>query len=71
LRSMKTDLPLTQFPALFELAQRSAGATLMTRVLAPPAYATFSGIEFGTGRGWIQEPNLRAIRAYVASVLRP
>ncbi len=71
LRSMKTDLPLTQFPALFELARRSAGATLVTRVLAPPAYATFSGIEFGTGRGWIQEPNLRAIRAYVASVLRP
>jgi LCP family protein required for cell wall assembly len=71
LRSMKTDLPLNQFPALFELARRSAGASLLTRVLAPPAYATFSGIEFGTGRGWIQEPNLRAIRAYVASVTRP
>lgn len=71
LHSMKTDLPLTQFPALFELARRSAGATLVTRVLAPPAYATFSGIEFGTGRGWIQVPNLRAIRAYVASVLKP
>jgi LCP family protein required for cell wall assembly len=71
MRSLKTDLPLTQFPALFELAQRSAGATLVTRVLAPPAYATFSGIEFGTGRGWIQEPNLRAIRAYLAAVLKP
>ena len=71
LHSMKTDLPLAQFPTLFELARRSAGATLVTRVLAPPAYATFSGIEFGTGRGWIQEPNLRAIRTYVASVFKP
>jgi polyisoprenyl-teichoic acid--peptidoglycan teichoic acid transferase len=70
MRSLKTDLPLSQFPALFELARRTAHAKLVTRVLAPPTFATFAGIDPG-GRGWIQEPNLRAIRAYVASVIRP
>jgi LCP family protein required for cell wall assembly len=70
MRSLKTDLPLSQFPALFELARRTAHAKLVMRVLAPPTFATFAGIDPG-GRGWIQEPNLRAIRAYVASVVRP
>jgi LCP family protein required for cell wall assembly len=69
LQSLRTDLPLSKFPALFELARKSARAKVVTQVLAPPRYSLFAGLERGTGRGYIQEPNLAAIRAYAASVM--
>jgi LCP family protein required for cell wall assembly len=67
LRSLRTDLPLSKFAALFELARKSAHAKLVTQVLSPPRYATFAGL--AGARGYIQEPNLAAIRRYAASVM--
>jgi LCP family protein required for cell wall assembly len=69
MQSLRTDLPLSKFPALFELARKSARAKVVTQVLSPPRYSLFAGLEAGTGRGYIQEPNLAAIRAYAASVM--
>ncbi len=69
LKSMQTDLPLDRFAGLFELARDAKGATVSMKVLAPPQFARFAGIEQGTGRGYIEEPNLSAIRAYAASAM--
>jgi LCP family protein required for cell wall assembly len=69
LRSLQTDLPLARFYGLFEVARASARAKLVTQVLAPPRYSLFAGLEAGTGRGYIQEPNLAAIRAYAAAAM--
>jgi LCP family protein required for cell wall assembly len=69
LKSMKTDLPIAQFVAFFDLARLAAKAQVVGKVLMPPQFATFWGIEQGTGRGYIQEPNIAAMRAYAASVM--
>ncbi|MGZ6214489.1 MAG: hypothetical protein ACXWMG_06030, partial [Candidatus Limnocylindria bacterium] len=71
LRSLRTDLPLDRFAALFEVARDSADARVVGKVLAPPQFSVFSGLEAGTGRGYIEEPNLAAIRAYAAIVMKP
>ncbi len=69
LKSLQTDLPLDRFGALFEIAREAADAQLSMKVLAPPQFSLFAGIEAGTGRGYIEEPNIAAIRAYAASVM--
>ena len=67
LHSMRTDLPLSQFLGLIEVARAAAKVKYTSKVLAPPQFSLFSGIQ--AGRGYIEEPNLRAIRAYAASVM--
>jgi anionic cell wall polymer biosynthesis LytR-Cps2A-Psr (LCP) family protein len=69
LTSLKTDLPIADFVAFFQLARLAAEAKIVGRVLMPPTFATFWGVEQGTGRGYIQEPNIAAMRAYAASVM--
>ena len=69
LKSLQTDLPLDRFGALFQLAKEASAAKISMRVLAPPTFSLFAGIEKNTGRGYIQEPNIAAIRAYAASVM--
>jgi LCP family protein required for cell wall assembly len=69
LKSLQTDLPLDKFSALFELARASARAHVVTAVLAPPRFSSFAGLELGTGRGYIEEPNVAAMRAYASSVM--
>jgi hypothetical protein len=55
--------------AFIQVARLSAKAKIVSQVLAPPYFAGFTGIEPGTNRGWIQEPNLAAIRSYAKAVL--
>jgi LCP family protein required for cell wall assembly len=69
LKSLKTDMPLSELGAFLQVAKLSAKAKVVGGVMAPPRFAGFTGIEPGTGRGWIQEPNLVAIRAYARSLL--
>jgi len=69
LRTLQTDMPLSDLSTFVQIARLSAKAKVVGGVLAPPAFAGFTGIEPGTDRGWIQEPNLAAIRAYARSLL--
>jgi LCP family protein required for cell wall assembly len=69
LKTLETDMPLTEMATFFKIAKLSAHASVLRGVLAPPRFAGFTGIEPGTNRGWIQEPNLPAIRAYARELL--
>lgn len=67
LPGLATDIPAGDMPMLLELAQRSAGAPIVRKVLAPPEYTVFTGL--AGARGWVSIPNLEAMRAYARSVL--
>lgn len=67
LPGLATDIPAAEMPMLLDLAQRSAGAQIVRKVLAPPEYTLFTGV--AGRRGWVSVPNLDAIRAYALSVL--
>lgn len=67
--SLRTDMPLGKFLGLIQVARAASQARFTNAVLAPPRFSLFTGIEAGTGRGYIEEPNLPAIRAYAASVM--
>ena len=69
MKSMLTDMPLDKFLGLIQVARAASHAKFTNVVLSPPRYSLFAGIEAGTGRGYIEEPNLPAIRAYAASVM--
>ena len=69
LKTLQTDMPISDISAFIQVARLSAKAKVVGQVLAPPYYAGFTGIEPGTNRGWIQEPNLVTIRRYARSVL--
>jgi LCP family protein required for cell wall assembly len=69
LHTLQTDMPIRDIAAFIQVARLSAKAKVVGQVLAPPYFAGFTGIEPGTNRGWIQEPNLSAIRRYARSVL--
>ena len=69
LPGLATDIPAADMPMLLDLAQRSAGAQLVGKVLAPPEFTLFTGM--AGARGWVSIPNLDAIRAYAASVFSP
>ncbi len=68
LKTLRTDMPLAQVSTFVQIARLSAKARVIGGVLAPPAFAGFTGIEPGTGRGWIQEPNLTTIRSYARAL---
>jgi LCP family protein required for cell wall assembly len=69
LHTLQTDMPASDIAAFIQVARLSAKAKIVSQVLAPPYFAGFTGIEPGTNRGWIQEPNLAAIRSYAKAVL--
>jgi LCP family protein required for cell wall assembly len=67
LPGLATDIPAADMPMLLDLAQRSAGAPIIRKVLRPPEYTLFTGT--AGARGWVSVPDLAAIRAYTESVL--
>lgn len=69
LPGLATDIPAADMPMLLDLARASAGAAVVTKVLAPPGYTVFTGVS--GARGWVSIPNLAAIRAYVQGVSAP
>ena len=69
LHTLQTDMRASDIAAFIQVARLSAKAKIVSQVLAPPYFAGFTGIEPGTNRGWIQEPNLAAIRSYAKAVL--
>lgn len=69
LRYFKTNLKLADMPTFFTIARAAAKAKVIRKVLSPPTYATFSGMD-PYGRGWVIEPNLAAMRAWIAAAMR-
>jgi polyisoprenyl-teichoic acid--peptidoglycan teichoic acid transferase len=67
LTAFRTNLDLAELATYVTIARRSSDAAVSATVLKPPRFATFAGIEQGTGRGWIMIPNLAAMRAYAAA----
>jgi LCP family protein required for cell wall assembly len=68
LDSLDTDLPLDDLSTLIEIARRAQSAHVTRQVLEPPEFITFEG-DRGDGRGYILEPDIDAIRAFVAEHL--
>ena len=68
LSSLKTDLPLDDLPTLLEIGRRAQSAGVTREVLSPPRFIAFAG-DRGDGRGYVLEPNLKAIRSYLQSVM--
>jgi polyisoprenyl-teichoic acid--peptidoglycan teichoic acid transferase len=64
LKSLETDLPLDELPTLVEIARRAKDADVTKQVLQPPDFITFEG-DRGDGRGYILEPDIEKIRAFV------
>jgi polyisoprenyl-teichoic acid--peptidoglycan teichoic acid transferase len=64
LKSLETDLPLEDLPTLVEIARRAADAEVTRQVLQPPDFITFEG-DRGDGRGYILQPDVEKIRAFV------
>lgn len=67
LPGLATDIPVTDYPMLLELARSSAEAELALEVFAPPDYTTFVGT--AGNRGWISIPNVASIQAYMEEVV--
>lgn len=65
LGSLDTDLPLDELPTLIELARRAQEADVTRAVARPPDFILSEG-DIGDGRGYILQPNLEAIQAWVA-----
>lgn len=69
LTTLRTNAPPTDLPALFQVVAASKEAQVTATVLAPPRFSLFTGIEPGTGRGYIQVANVGQMRAYVQSLM--
>ncbi len=65
LDSFETNLPLDDLPTLLEIVRRARNADVTEEVLGPPDYITFEGLA-DDGRGYIIQPNIEAIRAFIA-----
>jgi anionic cell wall polymer biosynthesis LytR-Cps2A-Psr (LCP) family protein len=65
LDSLDTDLPLDELPTLIELARRATDASVTRQVVRPPDLIVAEG-DIGDGRGYILQPDLEAIQAWVA-----
>ncbi|MDP9244351.1 MAG: LCP family protein, partial [Chloroflexota bacterium] len=64
LKSLETDLPLDDLPTLVEIARRAQDAKVTRQVIQPPDFITFEG-DRGDGRGYVLEPDIEKIRAFV------
>ena len=69
LTTLRTNVPLTDLPTLLQIVSQSSGATVTATVLQPPRFSLFTGIEPGTGRGYVQIANVGQMRAYVQSLM--
>jgi LCP family protein required for cell wall assembly len=67
LGSLRTDVRLDDIGAFADLLRRSRHAKINRLILAPPTYTTFVGL--AGSRGWIQVPDVAAIRRAVAAAL--
>jgi LCP family protein required for cell wall assembly len=68
LSGLQTDLPLSDLPTLVELARRAGSAEQVRKVFDRPEFISYEG-DRGDGRGYILEPDVEAIRAYVAATI--
>jgi LCP family protein required for cell wall assembly len=69
LGTLHTNAPLTDLPTLLRVVADAADARVAAAVLAPPRFSLFTGIEPGTGRGYVQVANVGEMRAYVQSLM--
>jgi LCP family protein required for cell wall assembly len=69
LTTMHTSAPLTDLPTLLNVVGEAANANVTATVLAPPRFSLFTGLEPGTGRGYVQVANVYEMRAYVQSLM--
>ncbi len=69
LTTLRTNAPLTDLPTLLQIVAQSSQAQLTATVLSPPRFSLFTGIEPGTGRGYVQIANVAQMRAYVQSLM--
>jgi LCP family protein required for cell wall assembly len=64
LDSLETNLPLDDLPTLVELARRAQAADVTRQVARPPDMIV-AECDSGDGRGYILQPNIEAIQAWV------
>ncbi len=69
LTTLRTNAPLTDLPTLLQVVGDAADANVTATVLQPPQFSLFTGIESGTGRGYVQVANVGEMRAYVQSLM--
>ena len=69
LTTLRTNAPLTDLPTLLQVVGDAADANVTATVLEPPQFSLFTGIESGTGRGYVQVANVGEMRAYVQSLM--
>ena len=69
LGTLRTNAPLSDLPTLLRVVAQAADARVTATVLAPPRFSLFTGIEPGTGRGYVQVANVGEMRAYVQSLM--
>jgi hypothetical protein len=65
LQSFQTTLPMEDLFTIIEIVRRAQDAEVTRQVLEPPEFITFEG-DRGDGRGYILEPDIEAMRAFVA-----
>jgi LCP family protein required for cell wall assembly len=65
LQSFETTLPMEDLFTIIEIVRRAQDAEVTRQVLGPPEFITFEG-DRGDGRGYILEPDIEAMRAFVA-----
>jgi LCP family protein required for cell wall assembly len=69
LTTLRTNAPPADLLTLLQIVSDAADAQVTATVLAPPRFSLFTGIEPGTGRGYVQIANVGQMRAYVQSLM--
>jgi LCP family protein required for cell wall assembly len=69
LTTLHTNAPPADLLTLLQIVGDAADAQVTATVLAPPRFSLFTGIEPGTGRGYVQVANVCQMRAYVQSLM--
>jgi LCP family protein required for cell wall assembly len=69
LTTLRTNAPPGDLLTLLQIVDQASAAQVTATVLAPPRFSLFTGIEPGTGRGYIQIANVGQMRAYVQSLM--
>jgi LCP family protein required for cell wall assembly len=69
LTTLRTNAPPGDLLTLLQVVGAAADAQVTATVLAPPRFSLFTGIEPGTGRGYVQIANVGQMRAYVQSIM--
>jgi LCP family protein required for cell wall assembly len=69
LTTLRTNAPPADLLTLLQVVADAADAQRTATVLAPPRFSLFTGIEPGTGRGYVQIANVGQMRAYVQSIM--